>query len=83
MDYYSAHVMARLEHKQRMRFASRVRELDVPTTDSQPRWIRQKVLRLLNLLGTGLIAAGKRMTLEHDIAIRAYHTDSQGQHVAG
>ena len=61
MDYYSAHVIARLEHAQRIRSLPRVEEFGLPQVVSQRLPLWQMLQRWLRQQGSRLVVMAKRM----------------------
>jgi hypothetical protein len=48
MDFYTAHVIARLEHEDKLRRMPRVYDFGGPVQVTEPRWAVRQILRLLN-----------------------------------
>lgn len=77
MDLYTAHLMGRVEHKERMREAARIRLVKAASV-SQPRWTVRQFRRLLKVTGNGMIAVGKRMMPAQQID--SYPAEPKHQH---
>lgn len=70
MDYM-IHVIARLEHEERIRSLQRVAEYDLPLKVNQPNRILRLANRLIYGLGSNLVSLGERLQPRHDLPATA------------
>lgn len=81
MDFYSAYVINRLEHREKMRTAARIRAHRIVRI-RQSRWMSRRLHSLLNVAGIGLIRVGKRMMTAEEIAVSLPYPDPKGQQLS-
>ena len=83
LDYYSVILMTRIEHQNRMREMKRLMEYEGTMETAQPGWAGRQFGRLRRVLGSALIAVGRRLSRGQEVSAEGNILQTKGQEVPG